>query len=310
MGKANGVSPVASPASRRKKQAAHKSSPLKLAGKAAAHQRSVQSQSGVNSSQRNIRQADDDVSADEEAQAMRRAFSSIRSTASSSSGSTSVVPALASKAKCCRRATCKMPPNPDNWGEYDTKMTKDGRVTKTPVGEVCGNCVSTYLKGGFELSGTLAQVIDLCNQDGETNRKFTLADRRRLGQDSILHVQNEVSKLLDTGMSVKVKLRGLTPAQFLSRFEKTPQQAKRKIRSLPHPSGANYKGVMVIDDGTLGGRGFHYSYKKSIKVGKKEYHMPHTEHLLENQAQELFDDLLLPSKDEDPEVFVCSVFKS
>lgn len=204
--------------------------------------------------------------------------------------------------KPCRRKSCQQMPKEDDWGNYDSKFYSDGRVVKKAIGDVCGGCLDDYLAGGFEMDGTVEQVLDKCNTDADMNRRFILVGRRRRGLDRTTHIRSNVKKTKKTGLTAKVKLRGLTSKQFKSRFNKTTAQAKKKMRDLPHPNGSNYKGILVKDDGSLGSLGVRYSYKKEVEIVKDDLHLESKDHWMENQADQLMDDLTMPSRDEDKEV--------
>jgi hypothetical protein len=209
----------------------------------------------------------------------------------------------AKAAKPCRRKSCGAQPNPDFWGDYETKIDKGGKVSSKPIGDVCGGCVITYTKGGFEVSGELEEVLDKCGVDEDLNNSFILADRRRRGVDRVHHVQAQVTKKHSEGLDMAIPMVGLTPLEFSEWKGFSHEDVGRKLKDLPHPTHANsFKGIIVPDDGTLGSKGIKYTYWRRIESSLTHFVLPKEEHHMEDQAWGIFDEITQPLKDEDLEV--------
>jgi hypothetical protein len=209
----------------------------------------------------------------------------------------------AKAAKPCRRKSCSAQPNPDSWGDYETKIEKNGKVVSKPIGDVCGGCVLTYSKGGFEISGELEEVLDKCGVDEDLNNSFILADRRRRGVDRVHHVQAQVTKRHSEGLDMAIPMVGLTPQEFFEWKGFSHEDVGRKLKDLPHPAHNNsFKGIIVPDDGTLGSKGVTYKYWRRVESSLEHFVLPKDEHVLEDQAWDVYDEITQPLKDEDSEV--------
>lgn len=207
------------------------------------------------------------------------------------------------KAINCRRQRCARTSDIFHWAAYDVTVNPDGTVIAKPSGDVCEDCMKTYLQCGFELIGTLDEVLEKCNANVDVDNGFILAERRRTGATPMTHVQSEVNKGLSTGVRALVRMKGLTPSEFEIRFGITHVIAKRKLQDLLHPvTGTGFKGILLMDDGSMTHLGITYEFWKEISVQKRDIHLPWEQHFMEEHAKNLFDDLTLPSKDEDPEV--------
>jgi hypothetical protein len=206
------------------------------------------------------------------------------------------------QAKPCRRKSCGALPNPDLWGDYESKISKDGKVSSKPIGDVCGGCVLTYTSGGFEVIGELEEVLDRCSTDEDFNQRFIIADRRRRGNERVHHIQAQVGKKFSEGLDMAIPMVGLTPTEFAEWKGFSHEAVGRKLKDLPHPNHSSFKGTIVRDDGTLGDNGVKYRLWRRIEVSLEHLVLPRQEHIMEDQAWDLFDELVAPLKDEDPEV--------
>ena len=69
------------------------------------------------------------------------------------------------------------------------------------------------------------------------------------------------------GMTISKKIKhykGLTPEEFLRRFKLSPKQMGLQLRELHRPDGSKYKGVLIVDDGSLEGVGQSYMFYEEV----------------------------------------------
>ena len=95
---------------------------------------------------------------------------------------------------------------------------------------------------------------------------------------------------------------------FLKRFNKTYVENQRSLKDLPHPDGSRFKGILVLDDGTLGDLGVRYRFFRRLSAWNSEVHQKLEDHIVQDSAEKIFDELTQPSKAEDSEVTVVGVW--
>ena len=170
------------------------------------------------------------------------------------------------------------------------------------LGDTCKYCVMTYIECGFECEGSLEAVIDRCEKEMGFNQQFTLANRARLGLDLKTHLRSQVSMDLKQGLTMKVKLRGVTSKEFYDVKKLWPSQIGKKLKLLPTPSGRKFWGIVVAEDGSWGTLGVMYSIKRAVFASEQEIHMPYAEHHIVGQEQGAWKMLTDAGKGEAAEV--------
>lgn len=110
-----------------------------------------------------------------------------------------------------------------------------------------------------------------------------------------------------------LKVRGLKPEDFEARFGCSPKEAGFVLRDLRHPfSKARYKGILVIDDGSLGTCGIFYELVETIELSKDETYLNPAEQLRATQAHDYYAYLMSPSVEDQDMKMVrnCSTLPS
>ena len=116
------------------------------------------------------------------------------------------------------------------------------------------------MDGEFEDVAENCQENDSYNQDFEAanrvrKRKMEQRDKSGLGDDDPWY-PSVVKKRIATGVKSFLSYRSLTPAEFEDRFGHAAADVpSAKQQDMPMPNPVKCKGVVMLDDGTLGNRG-------------------------------------------------------
>jgi hypothetical protein len=200
----------------------------------------------------------------------------------------------------CRR--CKVKGiDPDNWAKF-VNVVQDGvfvkRVDETI--DACKKCYRVY-EIGFTAGGTWEEVTMETDSDPNANSEFEGAVKVFDGMAKLFK-DEEVHERRGCGARALVVQRGLRPAEFALRFQRSHEDLGLPLQNLFHPDRSCFQGVLVKDDGNFGGLGVIYEYWSEFGADFTTKHMTPTLQLHPLQGKAAFDHLLLPSGGENENI--------
>jgi hypothetical protein len=193
----------------------------------------------------------------------------------------------------CRRCKVKGS-DPDTWAKF-VYATEEGVTVKRLDESIdaCKKCHRVY-EMAFSAGGTWEEVTMETNCNVQANSEFEGACKVFDGFEKRFK-EEEVQERRACGARALVLQRGLRPAEFFLRFQRSHEDLGLPLQNLFHPDRSYFQGVLVKDDGKFGDLGVIYEYWSEFGADFTTKHMTATLQLHPMQGKAVFDHLVSPS---------------
>ena len=219
-----------------------------------------------------------------------------RASAAPASSSSSAAAASGVAFAPCRIMVCAKIYNPveKKWGQWVEVLKKNKAVVMEPCGDRCDGCDLVFK--AREMFGPWEAQADDVNGDPGKAQEW-MKDRMLATVGGIKPWQKStVAFSRTTGVLVKVKLRGLTPAEFVELYGQPHGKLKITLRLLPDNVGGQFWGILVTNDGSLKHYGVRYEWYYDVSIEMSTEKMEADSQIRESQPADVFNWLMKPKK--------------
>lgn len=202
----------------------------------------------------------------------------------------------------CRRNSCSASIKDTPWGITLKVPKKGGKFETVPCDTIdaCSSCYTAYMMGK-QVEGPWSVVADECNASPAKEQEFEILATNVQDPAKRAFICGQVHVNTIAGMRAAIRHRGLRPWEFKEVFEKEIAGLNVPLKDLLHPDGSQYKGILVIDNGTrdFKGHGVLYEWFREISTQWWDVKMSSNTQMCQEQGASTFKYFTTPKDQEE-----------